>query len=123
MAEMCACMYVCCVIVHLPSFGCETSCQILNYLEVQECIGVHVIQGQEVYLVIYMYITLATCELPNAVPICYDFHTLRPGDVLVHYTVQYILYSISHTDTLHISHSQILLKLVITTLVYVTSRL
>ena len=38
MAGMCAFMYVCFIIVHLPSFGCETSCQILNHSGVQECI-------------------------------------------------------------------------------------
>jgi len=126
-------MYVCFIIVHLPSFGCETSCQILNHSGVQACIWVHTIQGQEIYLAMYMYITLAACKLRSAVPICCDFHTSMPGDVPVIFIlqcrvmyrcimpVQYIFYALSHTDILHISHLSILLNLVITISVYVTS--
>jgi len=85
MAGMFACMYVCFIIVHLPSFGCETSCQILNHSGVQECICMHAIQGQEIYLVMYMYITLGPCRLPNAVPIFCDFRTSRLSNVPVRY--------------------------------------
>ena len=93
MAEMCTCLYVCFIIVHLPSFGCETSCQILNHSGVQECIWVNAIQGQEIYLVMYMYITLAPCKLPNAVPIFCDFRTSRPSNVPVRYaSTVHILY-------------------------------
>lgn len=76
MAEMHICTNVCFIIVVLPSFGCEPSYQILtNSGWVQECFWVHAIQDQEIYLVMYMFATLSTCKLPNAVSTSCDFRT------------------------------------------------
>jgi hypothetical protein len=73
MAEMYTCMYVCFIIVLLPSSGCEALYQILTHSGgAQECIGVHAIQGQDSD---YMFATLSTRKLPNSVLICCDFLT------------------------------------------------